>query len=178
MHLTTILLLTCYAGICHDFENASRIAKLLYYESSRLPSGETTSFDEYISRCDPEQVRGAVPRMNWEKENRAYASNESAYHRFKQMSSLLFRIHQNAIYFLCAPNRELAEASPYFEAFKRSNKEVMHLSLPPQSLEAGPDYLDSSFSSFPIPPPKGHLCVQCYRRLCNEQSQDLPRPRF
>ncbi|TFJ83558.1 hypothetical protein NSK_004664 [Nannochloropsis salina CCMP1776] len=73
-------------GICHDFENASRIAKLLYYESSRLPSGETTSFDEYISRCDPEQ---------------------------------------NAIYFLCAPNRELAEASPYFEAFKRSNKEVI-----------------------------------------------------
>jgi HSP90 family molecular chaperone len=58
------------------------------------------------------------------KENRAHASNESAYHRFKEMSSLLFLIHQNAIYFLCAPNRELAEASPYFEAFKRSNKEV------------------------------------------------------
>ena len=31
---------------------------------------------------------------------------------------------QNAIYFLCAPNRELAEASPYFETFKRTNKEV------------------------------------------------------
>ncbi len=44
------------AGICHDFENAPRIAKLLYYESSRLPAGESTSFDEYISRCDPEQV--------------------------------------------------------------------------------------------------------------------------
>ncbi|GAB5036972.1 heat shock protein hsp90 family protein [Nannochloropsis oceanica] len=73
-------------GICHDFENAPRIAKLLYYESSRLPAGESTSFDEYISRCDPEQ---------------------------------------NAIYFLCAPNRELAEASPYYEAFKRSNKEVI-----------------------------------------------------
>jgi HSP90 family molecular chaperone len=26
-------------GICHDFENAPRIAKLLYYESSRLPAG-------------------------------------------------------------------------------------------------------------------------------------------
>lgn len=34
-------------------------------------------------------------------------------------------IPQNAIYFLCAPNRELAEASPYFEAFKRHNKEVI-----------------------------------------------------
>lgn len=32
---------------------------------------------------------------------------------------------QNAIYFLCAPNRELAEASPYFEAFKRHNREVI-----------------------------------------------------
>lgn len=32
---------------------------------------------------------------------------------------------QNAIYYLCAPNRELAEASPYFEAFKRHNKEVI-----------------------------------------------------
>jgi len=46
-------------GICHDFENSPRIAKLLYYESSRLPAGETTSFDEYISRCDPEQVNRA-----------------------------------------------------------------------------------------------------------------------
>lgn len=32
---------------------------------------------------------------------------------------------QNAIYFLCAPNRELAEASPYFETFKKHNKEVI-----------------------------------------------------
>jgi HSP90 family molecular chaperone len=47
-----------------------KIAKLLYFESSALPAGDTTSLDEYISRCDPEQ---------------------------------------QDIYYLCAPNRELAE---------------------------------------------------------------------
>lgn len=52
-------------GICHDFENSPRIAKLLYYESSRLPPGETTSFDEYISRCDPEQVRADGRTRGW-----------------------------------------------------------------------------------------------------------------
>jgi len=72
-------------GICQDYENQSKIAPLLYFESSKLEPGELTSLDEYISRCDPEQ---------------------------------------NDIYYLCAPNRELAEASPYFEAFKENNKEV------------------------------------------------------
>jgi HSP90 family molecular chaperone len=39
--------------------------------------------------------------------------------------SSLSLTRQNSIYYLCAPNRELAEASPYFEAFKRHNKEVI-----------------------------------------------------
>lgn len=34
---------------------------------------------------------------------------------------------QNEIYYLCAPSRELAEASPYFETFKRNNTEVFFL---------------------------------------------------
>lgn len=58
-------LFTTQEGICHDFENSPRIAKLLYYESSRLPPGETTSFDEYISRCDPEQVRADGRTRGW-----------------------------------------------------------------------------------------------------------------
>lgn len=36
------------AGCCllQDFENQSRIAKLMYFESSRMEPGELTSFDE------------------------------------------------------------------------------------------------------------------------------------
>ncbi|CAM9547706.1 unnamed protein product [Choristocarpus tenellus] len=32
---------------------------------------------------------------------------------------------QKEIYYLCAPNRELAEASPYYEAFRSSGREVL-----------------------------------------------------
>lgn len=31
---------------------------------------------------------------------------------------------QKEIYYLCAPNRDLAEASPYYEAFRASGREV------------------------------------------------------
>merc|ERR1712183_1173822 len=32
---------------------------------------------------------------------------------------------QRHIYYLCAPNRELAESSPYFEALKAKNVEIL-----------------------------------------------------
>lgn len=41
--------------------------------------------------------------------------------------ALLFRRctpEQKEIYYLCAPNRDLAEASPYYEAFRASGREV------------------------------------------------------
>ncbi|CAI5732978.1 unnamed protein product [Peronospora destructor] len=37
---------------------------------------------------------------------------------------------QNEIYYLCAPTRAIAESSPYFEAFKRMNKEVLFVYSP------------------------------------------------
>ncbi|KAI9922084.1 hypothetical protein PsorP6_002590 [Peronosclerospora sorghi] len=37
---------------------------------------------------------------------------------------------QNEIYYLCAPNRAIAESSPYFEAFKKMNKEVLFVYSP------------------------------------------------
>lgn len=44
------------------------------------------------------------------------------------MSVLLFEgrctPEQKEIYYLCAPNRDLAEASPYYEAFRASGREV------------------------------------------------------
>lgn len=44
-------------GVVSDFENKNDIAKLLLFESSRLPKGELTSLDEYISRCTPDQKK-------------------------------------------------------------------------------------------------------------------------
>ncbi|CAH0479771.1 unnamed protein product [Peronospora belbahrii] len=37
---------------------------------------------------------------------------------------------QNEIYYLCAPTRKIAESSPYFEAFKKMNKEVLFVYSP------------------------------------------------
>ncbi|KAE9353522.1 Chaperone protein [Phytophthora fragariae] len=37
---------------------------------------------------------------------------------------------QNEIYYLCAPTRAIAESSPYFEAFKKLNKEVLFVYSP------------------------------------------------
>jgi len=42
-------------GICTDAPFQEDCAKLLRFESSTLGSGELTSFDEYISRCEPSQ---------------------------------------------------------------------------------------------------------------------------
>jgi TNF receptor-associated protein 1 len=39
-------------------------------------------------------------------------------------------VEQNTIYYLCAPSRELAEASPYYEIFKRNKTEVLFLYTP------------------------------------------------
>ena len=64
-------------GIIADFQNKDALAKLLRYDSSA--SENSTSLDEYVSRCAPDQQE---------------------------------------IYYLFAPSRALAEASPYFEAFK------------------------------------------------------------
>lgn len=63
---------------------------MLRFESSVLPSGELTSFDEYIGRMEPSQ---------------------------------------QSIYYIVAPSRGLADASPYMEAF-RSRKVIPKLPPP------------------------------------------------
>ena len=73
-------------GVCQDYENQADISKLLFFESSTLGAGELCSFDEYVSRCTPEQ---------------------------------------DQIYYLVAPNRKMAEESPYYETFKAHGREVI-----------------------------------------------------
>lgn len=42
-------------GVCQDHEFQEQISKLLYFETSKEKKSQTVSFDEYISRCAPEQ---------------------------------------------------------------------------------------------------------------------------
>ncbi|KAL7063762.1 hypothetical protein AAHC03_0971 [Spirometra sp. Aus1] len=74
-------------GIVTETDQSTRedIARVLRYESSALPAGELTSFDEYASRM---------------------------------------RAGERNIYFLSAPNRHLAEASPYFEAIRKKSPDT------------------------------------------------------
>jgi len=73
-------------GVITDFEHREGLAKLLRFESSMTPRGQTTSFVDYVTRM---------------KEG------------------------QKEIYHLGGPNRDSAEASPYFEACKELGYEVI-----------------------------------------------------
>lgn len=67
-------------GVCQDFAFQQQLAKLLRFESSSLADGELTSFDEYASRCRPEQKKIyylVAP-------NRAAALNSPYYETFKK----------------------------------------------------------------------------------------------
>jgi TNF receptor-associated protein 1 len=75
-------------GICQDYKYMDVLSKLVMFESSAAPANKMITFDDYISRCPPEQKE---------------------------------------IYYLSAPTREAALASPYYEAFKKNNKEVLLL---------------------------------------------------
>ena len=69
-------------------QDAYRVASADTRKASRLPAGEMTSFDEYVSRLQATQKN---------------------------------------VYFLVAPDRKLAESSPYFEDFSRRKIEVLFL---------------------------------------------------
>lgn len=42
-------------GVCQDYEFQEPLSKLLYFETSKTAKGDLSSFDEYVSRCTPEQ---------------------------------------------------------------------------------------------------------------------------
>jgi len=62
------------------------ISKLLRFECSSLPAGETISIPEYVNKM---------------------------------------KAGQRDIYYLCAPSRQLAENSPYYESLKKSETDVL-----------------------------------------------------
>ena len=69
-----------------DQYEKEEISKLLRFECSSLPAGETISIPEYAAKM---------------------------------------QAGQRDIYFLCAPSRQLAETSPYFESMKKAGTEVL-----------------------------------------------------
>jgi TNF receptor-associated protein 1 len=75
-------------GVVTDFTHRDALGKLLRYESSSLPKGQTTSFADYVKRMPSDQKE---------------------------------------IYYVLAPDREAAEASPYYEVFQSRKYEVLFL---------------------------------------------------
>eukprot|EP01116_Phalansterium_solitarium_P016149 TRINITY_DN3684_c0_g3_i1.p1 TRINITY_DN3684_c0_g3~~TRINITY_DN3684_c0_g3_i1.p1 ORF type:complete len:740 (-),score=390.53 TRINITY_DN3684_c0_g3_i1:133-2352(-) len=90
-------------GACTDHYFKDDIAKLLRMESSKVASGELTSFEEYLERAKPA----------------AAAAAETAGESAKAPAA------KTNIYYLVAPSRAVALASPYYEAFKAKDKEVL-----------------------------------------------------
>ena len=90
-------------GICSDADDARKeaLAKLLRHESSALPRGELTSLEAALER--------AKARLE------ATEGEQKA---------------DKKIYYLVAQSREAAESSPYLEAFKARNIEVLLLFTP------------------------------------------------
>ncbi len=61
---------------------------------------------------------------------------------------------QKEIYYLCAPNRDLAEASPYYEAFRASGREVRAAAC-----------RASSANGMMVVPAVGDSCMCCFALL-------------
>jgi len=91
-------------GICSDADDARKeaLAKLLRHESSALPRGELTSLEAALERAKARLEAGEGEQKTAEKK----------------------------IYYLVSQSREAAESSPYLEAFKARNIEVLLLFTP------------------------------------------------
>jgi HSP90 family molecular chaperone len=92
-------------GLCSDADEKRKeaLAKLLRYESSALPRGELTALEPALARAT-ERLDAAGDAPDAKKPRK--------------------------IYYLVAQSRDAAESSPYLEAFKARNIEVLLLFTP------------------------------------------------
>lgn len=93
-------------GICTDAATAKDLAPLLRAESSQLPAGTLTSFEEYVARADARAAKSSGG-----SDDAASSSASSASGKKKH------------IYYLIAPSRAAAMSSAYMEGFRRKNIE-------------------------------------------------------
>ena len=95
-------------GICHDSNFIELISKLLRFESSF-----TT-----INSTDNNNVSSSASKTNSNEINELISFDD-----YISRSN----INDKNIYYLIAPNREAALNSPYYETFKKHNKEILFL---------------------------------------------------
>lgn len=113
-------------GVCTDFQHKDAIAKLLRFETSTTGLGTQVAADE-VEKAEEEE------EMEKEREAKGGDGLESEEQTRSVDSSLSSldeyiarcRPEQKKIYYLIAPSRELAEASPYYEDFRRNKIEVI-----------------------------------------------------
>ena len=125
-------------GVCHDYKFMDQISKLLYFESSALDGGTLTSFDEYLSRCPPEQKAiyylvapsrevGVTLFCVFLFEDFVLILNfPFALPCIPHSSSNLCSSLQPILHFP-SDGTQAALASPYYETFRKHKKEVLLL---------------------------------------------------
>jgi len=102
-------------GLCSDFDRRLDIAKLLFFDSSRdveLPKPkeeENNAYDDKTKPIKSHETEKLLARLS----------------SFDEYISRLSADDDNKIYFLQAPSREAALASPYYEPFKKTNRECL-----------------------------------------------------
>jgi len=127
-------------GVCHDYKFMDQISKLLYFESSALDGGTLTSFDEYLSRCPPEQKaiyylvapsREVSVTLILRVCVRGLRVNifELSLHSPLYPSLFLSNLCSSLQLILHFPldGAQAALASPYYETFRKHKKEVLLL---------------------------------------------------
>uniref|UniRef100_M4B908 Histidine kinase/HSP90-like ATPase domain-containing protein n=1 Tax=Hyaloperonospora arabidopsidis (strain Emoy2) TaxID=559515 RepID=M4B908_HYAAE len=108
-----------------------RIVRFLERESTKEPDKFEkffAEFGQFIKEgiCTDFANKGALAKLL------RYESSQVDGGKLTSLDEYVSRCppDQNEIYYLCAPTRAIAESSPYFEAFKKMNKEVLFVYSP------------------------------------------------
>lgn len=105
-----------------------RLLKWIYEEATKDPQEYKLFFDEFGNFFK----EGICTDMSYKEDVAKLLRFESSKTEPEKVTSLEEYIErmtstQKSILYIIAPNRALAEASPYFEGFKSSNKEVLFM---------------------------------------------------
>ncbi|GAB9472496.1 Heat shock protein 75 kda, mitochondrial precursor [Globisporangium polare] len=108
-----------------------RIIRFLEQQSTKEPEKFETFFKEFgqfikEGICTDFQNKGSLAKLL------RYESSHLEADKLTTLDEYISRASpdQNELYYLCAPSRAIAEASPYYEAFKKTNKEVLFVYSP------------------------------------------------
>lgn len=105
-----------------------RVLKFLDDESKR----DKEKYEKFFREFAQFLKQGVCTDLKWKEDIAKLLRVETSKTISSEMTSFDEYVErmapkQNSIFYLCAPSRQLAEASPYFEAFKEKGVEVMFL---------------------------------------------------